>query len=172
MPTVYRKSLKGMDELTSTSSALPLRLRSYLLAVDGLSSTEELAAKNPHLPSMDVILDGLMQQGFVDLIAAPSASAKPVVPAAAGGAAYRVSPPSVAAPARAAPELESAKASMVRDVSSLLGTDAEPVIKKIQNCQTRDDLFAAMMGIKKIITLYVDKQAGDRFAAKYDVLSS
>jgi hypothetical protein len=170
MPTVYRKSLKGMDELTSTSSALPLRLRSYLLAVDGLSSTEELAAKNPHLPSMDVILDGLMQQGFVDLIAAPSASAKAAVPAA--GAAYRVSPPPVAAPARAAPELESAKASMVRDVSSLLGTDAEPVIKKIQNCQTRDDLFAAMMGIKKIITLYVDKQAGDRFAAKYDVLSS
>jgi hypothetical protein len=168
MPTVYRKSLKGMDELTSTSSALPLRLRSYLLAVDGVSSTEELAAKNPHLPSMDVILDGLMQQGFVDLVAAPSASARAAAPAGA----YRVSPAPAAAPVKAPPELESVKASMVRDVSSLLGTDAEPVIKKIQNCHTRDDLFAAMMGIKKIITLYVDKPSGDRFAAKYDVLSS
>jgi hypothetical protein len=37
---------------------------------------------------------------------------------------------------------------------------------------TRDDLFAAMMGIKKIVTLYVDKPTGDRFAAKYEILSS
>ncbi len=166
MTTVYRKSLKGMDELTSTSSALPLRLRSYLLAVDGVSSADELAARNPHLPSMDIILGGLMQQGFIE-VAAPARAAAPTSLA-------HKTPAHSAAPATAkvATELESIKVSMVRDVSSLLGTDAEPVIKKIQNCATRDDLFAAMMGIKKIITLYVDKPTGDRFAAKYETLSS
>jgi hypothetical protein len=170
MPTVYRKSLKGMDELTSTSSVLPLRLRSYLLAVDGLSSSDELATKNPHLPSMDIILGGLMQQGFVEVVTAQAATAAAV--AQTTPALKTAAPAAGSSMAKTALELESIKASMVRDVSSLLGSDAEPVIKKIQNCTTRDDLFAAMMGIKKIVTLYVDKPTGDRFATKYEILSS
>jgi hypothetical protein len=169
MPLVYRKSLKGMDELTSASSALPLRLRSYLLAVDGSTSVPDLASKNPHLPSIDVILDGLMQQGFIEVVAAPPTNSSA---ASAAGAYGRPAAPGASQPsAKPAQELEAIKASMVRDVSSLLGSDAEPVIKKIQNCHTRDDLFAAMMGIKKIVTLYVDKSTGDKFAARYDHLS-
>jgi hypothetical protein len=61
---------------------------------------------------------------------------------------------------------------MVRDVSVLLGSDAGPVIKKVQACRSRDDLFATMMGIKKIVTLYVDRAAADKFGGKYDSLSS
>jgi hypothetical protein len=170
MPTVYRKSLKGIDEIAFKSGNLPLRLTSYLLAVDGLSSTDELAARNPHLPSMDVILNGLMQQGFIELVVPDAAPAAPAAP-----------PPVYAAPPAQPPaapppvpglQLESLKANMVRDVSSLLGSDAGPVINKIQNCRTRDDLFATMMGIKKIITLYVDKAAGDQFAMRYESLST
>jgi hypothetical protein len=48
MSTVYRKSLKGIDELAFKSGNIPLRLMSYLLAVDGVSSSDELAANNPH----------------------------------------------------------------------------------------------------------------------------
>jgi hypothetical protein len=68
MAIIYRKSLKGIDELAFKSGRLTLRLTSYLLAVDGVASTEELAARNPHLPSMDVILQGLMQQGFIEVV--------------------------------------------------------------------------------------------------------
>lgn len=170
MPTVYRKSLKGIDEIAFKSGTLPLRLTSYLLAVDGVSSTDELAARNPHLPSMDVILNGLMQQGFIELVIsdpAPVAAAVPYPVYAAAPA-----PPAAAAPPAPNAQLESLKGNMVRDVSSLLGSDAGPVINKIQNCRTRDDLFATMMGIRKIVTLYVDKAAGDQFAMRYESLSS
>jgi hypothetical protein len=169
MSTVYRKSLKGIDELASKSGSLPLRLTSYLLAVDGVSSTDQLASRNPHLPSMDVILNGLMQQGFIEVASvAVSANAVGARPMAAPSPLRAVNTP----PAAPAFDIEPVKANMVRDVSSLLGSDAAPVINKIQNCRTRDDLFAAMMGIKKIVTMYVDKAAGDQFAARYDSLSS
>jgi hypothetical protein len=123
------------------------------------------------LPSMDVILGGLMQQGFIELGAAPVVAATAKA-APAASVAYKTSAPGTPSIAKGALELDSIKVGMVRDVSLLLGSDAEPVIKKIQNCMTRDDLFAAMMGIKKIVTLYVDKPTGDRFAAKYEILSS
>jgi hypothetical protein len=174
MPTVYRKSLKGIDEIAFKSGTLPLRLTSYLLAVDGVASTDELAARNPHLPSMDVILNGLMQQGFIELVVPEAAPAAPVVIPAAPHPVYAAAPmqPAAAPPPVPGLQLEPLKANMVRDVSSLLGSDAGPVITKIQNCRTRDDLFATMMGIKKIITLYVDKAAGDQFAMRYESLSS
>jgi hypothetical protein len=163
MATVYRKSLKGIDELASKSGQIPLRLMSYLVAVDGVSTTDELSAKHPHLPSMEVIFNGLQQQGYIELISsgAPVPGVRPAAP--------------VSAPAAAVPSslnLESIKANMVRDVSTLLGSDADPVIKKIQNCHTPDDLFAAMMGIKKIVSLYVNKAAGESFAGRYAMLSA
>jgi hypothetical protein len=177
MSTVYRKSLKGIDELASKPSTLPLRLTSYLLAVDGVSATDQLALRNPHLPSMEVILNGLMQQGFIEVVTA--AAAQQAMAAGQGfGAAARQAPGGGQLRAVSVPpvapafDLEPMKANMVRDVSSLLGSDAAPVINKIQNCRTRDDLFAAMMGIKKIVTMYVDKAAGDQFAARYDSLSA
>ena len=70
------------------------------------------------------------------------------------------------------PDLENYKSSMVRDVSALLGADAAPVINKIQGCRTRDDLFSTMMGIKKIITIYANRDAADKFASRYAVLSN
>jgi hypothetical protein len=186
MPTIYRKSLKGIDELAFKSGRLTLRLTSYLLAVDGVSSSEELAARNPHLPSMDVILNGLMQQGFIEIVNGAAAAAAPAPVAAQAppqqsyaapvmrsvSAADLARQPSAAAPRPPGMDLEVIKGNMVRDVSSLLGSDAGPVINKIQNCATKDDLFAAMMGIKKIVTMYVDKETAERFASRYDVLSS
>ena len=70
------------------------------------------------------------------------------------------------------PELETVKGNMVRDVSSLLGGDAAQVISKIQGCRTKDDLFATMMGIKKIVSIYLDRNAADKFALRYQSLSS
>jgi hypothetical protein len=162
MATVYRKSLKGIDELASKSGQIPLRLMSYLVAVDGISTTDELSAKHPHLPSMEVIFNGLQQQGYIELVA--SGAAVPGVRAPIVSAPF--------APPNSGINLDSVKANMVRDVSTLLGSDADPVIKKIQNCHTVDDLFAAMMGIKKIVSLYVNKAAGESFASRYVMLSA
>ena len=95
----------------------------------------------------------------------PSSSRNPPAPSP--------SPSPAPAPARVEDnrEVESFKSAMIRDVSTLLGSDAAMVIVKIQGCRTKDDLFATMMGIKKIITVYASKPAAENFAAKYQALS-
>ena len=61
---------------------------------------------------------------------------------------------------------------MIRDVSALLAADAAPVINKIQGCRSRDDLFSTMMGVKKIITIYVNRDTAEKFTERYSALSS
>ena len=68
MSIVYRKSLKGIDEVAFKSTGLPMRMASYLLAVDGESSVDQLAAKNAQLPSSPVVLQGLLEQGFLEAV--------------------------------------------------------------------------------------------------------
>ncbi len=188
MSVIYRKSFKGIDEVAFKTTGLPMRMMSYLLVVDGESSIDQLVARNPQLPSLQAVLQGLAEQGYLEV----AGSAANVVDIGgirvANGApmqAYQQQPvqqpmqpmqqqamqaPSYAPQAPAFPEIESYKASMTRDVSALLGADAAPVISKIQACRTKDDLFSTMMGIKKIIGIYADRNAADKFGAKYGAL--
>jgi hypothetical protein len=192
MSIVYRKSLKGIDEVAFKSTGLPMRMASYLLAVDGESSVDQLAAKNPQLPSLAIVLQGLLEQGFLE-VASSSANVVSMAPMRVGnGANVMASQPPYAPPApqplpsqayanaaasmlvpgtNSFPELETVKGNMVRDVSALLASDAGPVIAKIQACRTKDDLFATMMGIKKIVTIYLDRNAAEKFALRYQNLS-
>jgi hypothetical protein len=191
MSVIYRKSLKGIDEVAFKSTGLPMRLSSYLLAVDGQASVDQLVARNAQLPSMATVLQGLLEQGFLEVAgnAANVVNLAPmrvgngasVMSAAPMGSAYAPSPPPEQAyapppppapPQGYFPELEAYKGNMVRDVSTLLGADAAPVINKIQACRTKDDLFATMMGVKKIISIYADRNAAEKFAGRYNALST
>lgn len=175
MSIVYRKSLKGIDEVAFKSTGLPMRMASYLLVVDGESSVDQLAARNPQLPSSSIVLQGLMEQGFLE-VASTSANVVSMTPMRVGNGAnvmasqpapqpqpqptYQSAPASMLVPGmNSFPELETIKGNMVRDVSSLLASDAGPVIAKIEACRTKDDLFATMMGIKKIVLIYLDRNA-------------
>ena len=195
MSVIYRKSLKGIDEVAFKSTGLPLRLASYLLAVDGQASVDQLVARNAQLPSMGAVLQGLLEQGFLE-VAGTAANVVNLAPMRVGNGASVMSAapqsapvysnqsppqqapepmyapaPQSAAPSNYFPELETYKSNMVRDVSTLLGADAAPVINKIQACRTKDDLFATMMGVKKIISIYADRNAADKFAARFQMLS-
>ncbi len=188
MSIVYRKSLKGIDEVAFKSAGLPMRMASYLLVVDGESSVDQLAARNPQLPSLGIVLQGLLEQGFLE-VASISANVVSMTPMRMGNGAnvmasqpapqpqpqptYQSAPASMLVPGmNSFPELETIKVNMVRDVSSLLASDAGPVIAKIQACRTKDDLFATMMGIKKIVSIYLDRNAAEKFALRYPSLSS
>ena len=195
MSTIYRQSLKGIDEIAFKSGALPLRLVSYLLVVDGEASVDQLTARHQNLPSMQAVLQGLCGQGFIEVAGtaanvvdigqmrvsngatypAPSPSPAPVQQPNNNNYNYapqQQPPQQYAQPVSSFPDLDNYKTNMIRDVSVLLGADAAPVVNKIQGCRTRDDLFSTMMGIKKIITIYANREAADKFASRYSVLSS
>jgi len=189
LSNIYRKTLKGVEEVAFKSTGLPLRLLSYLLAVDGEASVDQIAVRNPQLPSIAVVLEGLADQGFLEIIGT-SANVVDMVQARMSNGANNVygnagaagqaplptyAPPPAPvynqAPAGYFPELDIYKSNMSRDVSALLGADAGPVIQKIQACRSADDLFSTMMGIKKIITVYLDRNAADKFGTKYNSLA-
>jgi hypothetical protein len=195
LSNIYRKTLKGIDEIAFKTSGLPLRLLSYLLAVDGEASADQLAARNQHLPSMAEVLQGLAGQGFLEVIGTAANVVSISQMRVGNGSPTSYMPPDTPTPQQAAPvqaplampmpaqqayapapsgyfpELEIYKTNMTRDVSALLGTDAAQVIQKIQACKTKDDLFATMMGIKKIITIYADRTAADKFGTRYNGLA-
>jgi hypothetical protein len=196
MSAIYRKSFKGIDEVAFKTTGLPMRMMSYLLVVDGETSVDQLTARHPQLPSLAVVLQGLLEQGYLELVAAAANVVEMPNSRVANGAPMSTGYPQPMQPASPAmsqqtpmmpanmqpgynqqtttgysSELEIVKGNMVRDVSALLGSDAAPVIQKIQGCRTRDDLFAAMMGIKKIISIYADRNAADKFSAKYQSLA-
>jgi hypothetical protein len=194
MSTIYRKSLKGIDELAFKTNGLPMRLMSYLMVVDGESGADQLAANNPQLPSLQAVLQGLAEQGFLEVTGSDANVVQMNTARVANGVpSYTpaqqpqtpMQAPMQQAPMQAprqpammggmqqagfSPELEQIKASMTKDVSALLGADAAPVIQKIQGCHTKNDLFAAMMGIKKIISIYTNAAAADKFAVRYQSL--
>lgn len=194
MSNVYRKSFKGIEELAFKTSGMPMRMVSYLLVVDGESSVDQLIARNPQLPSLAAVLQGLQEQGFLE-VAGTVANVVGIGAMRVGNGApvqnyqqqpmqqqpvqqYQAQqyqpqqPQNYAPPQQQLPsaELEMFKTNMVRDVSGILGSDAAPVISKIQACRTKDDLFSTMIGIKKIITIYSDRNAADKFGARYNNL--
>jgi hypothetical protein len=190
MGIIYRKSLKGIDELAFKTTGLPMRLMSYLSVVNGESTVEQLAAQHRQLPSLDVVLQGLCEQGFLE-VASSAANVVQMNTARVGNGAPEYSTPvspsnvppmmqqAIQSPMQQqlprqatgfTPELDLIKTNMVRDISSILGSDAAQVIQKIQGCHTKDDLFATMMGIKKIITIYANAAQAEKFAIKYQSL--
>lgn len=204
MSNVYRKSFKGIDEVAFKTSGLPMRMMSYLVAVDGESSVDQLVARNPQLPSLAAVLQGLQEQGFLEIAGTVANVVGIGAARVANGAPmqnYQQQQPMQQQPMQqqpmqqyqpqqyqpqqapqqnyapppqqqgSSPELEVIKTNMMRDVSGILGSDAAPVISKIQACRTRDDLFSTMIGIKKIITIYSDRNAADKFGAKYNNLA-
>ncbi len=192
MSIIYRKSLKGIDEVAFKSSGLPLRLVSYLLAVDGEASVDQLAARFQNLPSLQAVLEGLCGQGFLEVAGAADnvvgIGQMRVGNGANIGAGFNNSPPPPPQQAYAQPppqqpqyqqpppnffpELDSYKSNMIRDVSALLGADSAPVINKIQGCKSKDELFSTMMGIKKIITIYTNRDTAEKFGSRYLGLSN
>jgi hypothetical protein len=186
MSIIYRKSFKGIDEVAFKTSGLPLRMMSYLVAVDGQSSVDQLVARNPQLPSLAAVLQGLQEQGFLE-VSGVAANVVDIAGARVGNGApvqsyapvpappppmqpYQAPASGYTQPAGHSPEIEIIKANMTRDVSAVLGADAAPVIAKIQACRTREDIFSTMMGIKKIITIYADRNTADKFGARYNNL--
>jgi hypothetical protein len=199
MSTIYRKTVKGIDEAAFGGNGLPPRLVNYLLVVDGNNNIEMLQAANPHLPSMAIVCDGLREQGYLEVVQAGAATAgqnvvsMPAMRVGNGTAMPQAPtrpqmPPSMPNPppgrstgmlggygqagAGRSPEIEAIKSSMIHEVSQVLGSDAAMVITKIQACHTKDDLFATMMGVKKIITMYSGKPAAEKFASRYQVLAT
>ena len=172
MNIIYKKILKGVEETALLSKGLALRLRTYLLLVDGTKSADEIISQHQALPEIEMVLKALCDEGYIvvvsespsiriatvnqNVIATHSLPAKEILP--------REIPPPVAQNSQ---QLNLAKNEMINEVNVLLGKDANLVIMKIQNAKTNDELFALLMGLKKIIGMYAGADKAEKFAIKF-----
>ncbi len=68
MSTVYKKTLKGVEEAALRIQGLQLKFREYLKLVDGVKSSDDIKQCNPSLQEVDAILIILKNEGYVEVL--------------------------------------------------------------------------------------------------------
>lgn len=179
MATIYKKTLKGVEEVALRSSGLQLRLRAYLILVDGSKSDEDIQMLNPSLPEVIMVLAALSDEGYVEAssqVKSSPAFQQTIQQAVHQKTQQQANPaPSFAnttSNADTSSRFLEARDNMTREIMQLLGKDAEMVVSKIQRCENGMDLFAMMMGLKKIIGMYASAEKAEAFATKFSYVST
>jgi hypothetical protein len=158
MPTLHRKTAKGVSEIETRTHRLPPRLRTALLMVDGRRSDEELVALLGGTTA-DTLL-GLAQQGFIEGVESTPAVAAPASgPVADGASGDRSAGSSTsggdtqAAPFAlpAAADLASTRRDAVRALSELLGPAADTLSVKMEKAQSLEELHAMVQRAAQMV---------------------
>ena len=68
MSTIYKKTLKGVEETSLRSQGLQLKFREYLKLIDGVKSIDQIQSANPSLAELDAILVVLKTEGYIEAI--------------------------------------------------------------------------------------------------------
>lgn len=145
---VFTKTQKGKDEIETRRYHLPAKLRMALILVDGKSSVALLVEKAGH-PDLIQTLEELTQLGFIQAVSAGvSPSPAPAVAKAQAGV--------------------SLKAELIRISRDILGTEADKIVKKIEDSpDTKEALAATLKNCVELVRLIVDEKKSKALDIKY-----
>ena len=68
MSTIYKKTLKGVEETSLRSLGLQLKFREYLKLIDGAKTTDEIKRANPSLQELEAALIVLKDDGYIEIL--------------------------------------------------------------------------------------------------------
>ena len=163
---IYRKTEKGRTEIATRANRLGMRERTMLIMVDDKTSRRELLAKNAH-PTSEGILNGLLADGYIEIVAGGEAAVAPVAATAPAAAPEASAAP--AAPAAAQPEVEvsmvSASRFACRALVTYLGPGADDLTALVEKCKTPDDLRARLEKCRDVIQGMAGKRKAEEFWA-------
>lgn len=139
---VFQKTAKGDQEIASRAYKLNHALRYVLILVDGESTVGEILAKGAGLPEIEIALDYLASSGFIQTTA--EALIKP------GMAVKR-----------------DAKSDIIALAHTLLGANAGPVVRKIQDSDEEPEVLAQTTNVcKRLIKLAINDQKAEEFVRR------
>lgn len=154
---VLGKTRRGVDELAQRTEALPQKLRSVLILVDGKTAYSELVRKLSFMPQCGEHLVWLLQQGFVQ---AMSAMPVAVAPRAAEAFTAAASPILASHP----PSALSARNALLALAHELLGPHAGSVVQRLQDTEdTLEALTPTLERCHKLIRLSIDEKKAEQF---------
>lgn len=153
MPSIFRKSAKGATEIETRAHRLVPRLRAMLILVDGKRSDLELAQLMPQ--NAADTLAALLEQGFVELVAAPTpvAAAAPTAP-----------------PPAPAPSFDAVRRSVVRSLHDAIGPAAETLALRMERTHNLDELRALLPQAVQAVGNMRGRSAAEAFAARFSTL--
>lgn len=194
---IFRRTLKGVEQAVTPSPELPRSLWRYLAAIDGRMSIAEIEKAHPSLVNLHIVIDSLVQHGLIEEVTAakPAGAVEKVLgitsklkalmtvraeePAATrnvdsfAGSASGTSPKDIQRAAIQGPgKLEKAKQDVTLALTQYLKNDAALVIAKVNRCNTADDLFACVVGCKKIISIYAGPEAAHEFEKRFTYIAT
>lgn len=154
---VLAKTHRGVDELAQRTAALPQKLRSVLILVDGKTTYGGLLRKFSFMPECGEYLALLLQQGFVQamsampIVVAPQASAPDTAAASPISASHR-------------PGALSARNALLALAHELLDPHAGTVVQRLQDTEdTREALMLTLERCYKLIRLSIDEKKAEHF---------
>lgn len=180
MPTIYRKSAKGVSEIETRAHKLPPRLRSALILVDGKRTESELRAMLG--AQAEETLTALSTEGFIEVsaeamarktAAASAPVAVGVFASTAGATGPSTLPPAapVTLPMSVPPsELGNRKRDAVRAVNDLLGPMGESLSIRIEKARTGEELRQVLESALPVIVSARGREEATKFAARFSDL--
>ena len=165
MPTIFRKTAKGVTEIETRAHRLAPRMRSALIMVDGKRSDADL---RPLIQQQaDETLAALAAQGFIEVIApAPTQPSRPVGPAQAAPAQVGTAPAAAAATTMAGGDFAARRRAAVRALNDQLGPGAETLAIKMERTQSSDELRALLATAVQLIGNARGRAAAEAYAAR------
>jgi predicted component of type VI protein secretion system len=157
--TIYHKSAKGIEEMSSRTYKLPARERSVLIMVDGKCTAQEVIDKAKHFGEAEHFFSILVAGGFIEPIPG-SAPAQAPAPAPAPAAA-------TAAPVPGQAPVERSLASAIDFASHFLtqtiGPDADMMTGKIDGCKTPEELRAVVEKYREMVRSLAGSRRTEEF---------
>jgi len=142
---VLAKTAKGAEEVKSRAHGLPQKLRSLLIMIDGTSTARDLIAKFGGIPDVEAGLQGLVDQGFVEIRGAPPAT------------------PAASAPPQTRVQAMSALTRMLHDA---IGPDADMLTGRLEKAKTRAEFVAAVERCTDTLEALAGKARAQAFGAR------
>ena len=157
---IYRKTEKGRTEIATRANKLGMRERTLLIMVDDKTTRSGLLSKSAHPGSGD-ILDALMAQGFIEIVAGTepgSAGVASEVTAQAAAAASQ-------APAQAPVEvsLTSASRFACRALVTYLGPSADDLTALVEKCKGVAELTTRLEKCREVIQSMAGRKKAEEF---------
>ncbi len=149
---IYAKTRKGLEELTHRTAAVPQKVRSVLILVDGKTRCAELLQKCSFIPECQEHLEWLERNGLIEVVGPVHAPGTPPAPA----------------PAPATP---SPKQALIHLAQELLGAHASVVVQRLHDSSDQHDaLVQTLERCHKLIRLSIDEKKAEQFRQKGSAL--
>jgi hypothetical protein len=165
MPT-YRKTDKGQAEIETRAFRLSPRLRTPLIMVDGRRSEDELRRLIPSQP--DETLQTLLDQGFIEVVAAPADARQASSSAKQPAATALVEEPVVdSGPLPFPMRFEDIRRQAVRSLIDQAGPSAESIALKMEKTRNLQELRPLLSVARDILSTSAGSAAAATFDARY-----